>query len=109
MVRLDATVGTVHHGLENSILFQVGKAKNGGYETQFKMMLASLDPFGLPLVVDVEPGNRADDPLYIPSYQRAKTILERDGLLIVGDSKMSALLTLGDDCGGPRQLSCSIG
>jgi len=93
VIRLDATVGTVHHGLENSVLFQVGKAKNGSYETQFKMMLASLDPFGLPLVVDVEPGNRADDPLYIPSYQRAKTILERDGLLVVGDSKMSALLT----------------
>ena len=49
--------------------------KNGSYETQFKMMLASLDPFGLPLVVDVEPGNRADDPLYIPSYQRVKTII----------------------------------
>jgi transposase len=92
-IRLDATVGTVHHGLENSVLFQVGKAKNGNYETLFKTMLTSLDPFGLPLVVDVEPGNRADDPLYIPSYQRAKTILERDGLLVVGDSKMSALLT----------------
>jgi transposase len=93
LVRLDATVGSVHHALSNAVLFQVGKAKNGSYETQFKTMLASLDPLGLPLVVDVEPGNRADDPLYIPSYQRAKTILERDGLLVVGDTKMSALLT----------------
>jgi transposase len=93
LIRLDATVGTVHHASENPTLFQMGKAKNGGYATQFKIMLTSLDPLGLPLVVDVEPGNRADDPLYIPSYQRAKRILEREGVLVVGDSKMSALLT----------------
>lgn len=93
LVRLDATVGTVQHDPKKSTLFQVGKAKNGQYATQFKLMLASLDPLGLPLVVDVEPGNRADDPLYVPSYLRAKKILARDGLLVVGDSKASALLT----------------
>ncbi len=103
VVRLDATVGTVHHQTDKSALFRMGKAKNGSYETQFKVMMASLDPLGLPLVVDVEAGNRADDPLYIPSYQRAKTMLEGDGLLVVGDSKMSARLTrativAGRDC-----------
>ena len=95
VIRLDATVGTVHHAQENPTLFRVGKAKNGSYATQFKVMLASLDPLGLPLVVDVEPGNRADDPLYIPSYQRAKAMVEKEGLLVVGDSKMSALRTRG--------------
>ena len=74
-------------------LFKVGKAKNGLYETQFKLMLASLDPLGLPLVVDVVAGNQADDPLYVPSYLRAKTIIKRIGVLVVGDSKMSALDT----------------
>ena len=93
LIRLDATVGTVHHNPEQASLFQVGKAKNGLYATQFKLMLASLDPLGLPLAVDVVPGNRADDPLYIPSYRRVKAILERDGLVVVGDSKMGALLT----------------
>jgi len=93
--RLDATVGTVYRNPQIGSLFQVGKAKNGLYETQFKLMMASLDPLGLPLVVDVKPGNHADDPLYIPSYQRAEQILLRDGVLIVGDSKMSALLTRG--------------
>lgn len=102
-IRLDATVGTVHHQTENAALFRLGKAKDGSYETQFKVMLASLSPLGLPLVVDVEAGNRADDPLYIPSYERAKTVLDGDGLLVVGDSKMSALLTrativAGGDC-----------
>ncbi len=95
LLRLDATVGTVYHDPDKHFLFQVGKAKNGQYATQFKLMLASLDPLGLPLVVDVAPGNRADDPLYIPSYQRAKRILSRGGVLVVGDSKMSALTTRG--------------
>jgi transposase len=99
-LRLDATVGTVGHNPAEHTLFKVGKAKNGLYETQFKLMLASLDPLGLPLVVDVVPGNGADDPLYGPSYQRAKQLLQVDGLLIVGDSKMSALGMRGMIVGG---------
>jgi len=95
LIRLDATVNTVHHDQAGGALFAVGKAKNGLYETQFKTMMASLDPMGLPLAVDIVAGNRADDPLYIPSYQRVKKILAQEGLLIVGDSKMSAVLTRG--------------
>ena len=93
VVRLDATVGTVKHDPATHTLFKVGKAKNGRYETQYKMMLGSLDPLGLPVVVDVVAGNQADDPLYVPSYRRMKKVLNRQGLLIVGDSKMSALGT----------------
>lgn len=92
-VRLDATVGGVYHDPDQHPLFQVGKNKQGGYETQFKLMLASLDPLGLLLALDVAPGNRADDPMYVPCYQRVKEMLARDGLLIVGDSKMSAINT----------------
>ena len=93
LIRLDATVGSVAHNSENSTLFKVGKAKNGLYEVLFKMMVASLDPLGIPLVVDVVAGNRADDPLYVPSYRRIKEIVPDQGLLVVGDSKMSALAT----------------
>jgi transposase len=92
-VRLDATTGTVNHDPDNHTLFQVGKAKNGQYETQYKLMLASLDPMGLPLAVDVVSGDRADDPLYLPCYQRVKQVLSESGVLVVGDSKMSALHT----------------
>ena len=90
-VRLDATVGTVGHNPSEHSLFKVGKSKRGSYETQFKLMLASLDPLGLTLAVDVVAGNKTDDPLYIPIYERVKTILKVAGLLIIGDSKMSAL------------------
>jgi transposase len=103
VVRLDATVGGVYHDPQQHKLFQVGKNKQGEYETQFKLMLASLDPLGLLLAIDVAAGNRADDPLYVPCYQRAKDMLAKNELLIVGDSKMSALSTrtaivAGNDC-----------
>jgi len=93
VVRLDATVGGVYHDPQQHKLFQVGKNKQGAYETQFKLMLASLDPLGLLLAIDVAAGNRADDPMYVPCYQRAKEMLAKNGLLIIGDSKMSALST----------------
>jgi transposase len=99
-LRLDATVGTVGHDPADHTLFKVGKAKNGAYETQFKLMLASLDPLGLALVVDVVPGNVADDPLYVPSYHRAKEVVKREGVLVVGDSKMSAIGIRGEFVGG---------
>ena len=92
-MRLDATVGSVGHDAANHTLFQVGKAKNGLYATLYKMMIASLDPMGLAVAVDVVPGNRADDPLYVPVYQRIKETVPGQGLLVVGDSKMSALAT----------------
>ena len=91
IVRFDATTAMVNHDPAQSELFKVGKAKTGLYATLFKMMIASLDPLGMPLAVDVVPGNRADDPLYIPSYQRVKETLPGQGMLAVGDSKMSAL------------------
>lgn len=93
LMRLDATVGSVGHDAANHTLFQIGKAKNGLFATLFKMMVGSLDPLGIPVAVDVVPGNRADDPLYIPAYRRIKEIIPEQGLLVVGDSKMSALAT----------------
>jgi transposase len=93
IVRFDATTGIVNHNPENSDLFKIGKAKNNLFATLFKIMLASLDPLGIPIVVDVVSGNRADDPLYIPSYQRVKETIPGHGMLAVGDSKMSALAT----------------
>lgn len=100
VVRLDATVGAVGHNPAEHTLFKVGKSKQGLYETQFKLMLASLDPLGLAIAVDIEPGDVADDPLYVPSYQRVKQIIKVKGLLVVGDSKMSAIGTRGEIVGG---------
>lgn len=92
-VRIDATTGTVYHDPANHTLFKIGKGKDGNYAIQFKLMLASLDPLGLTLAVDVVAGDRADDPLYVPCYLRIKQVLPEPGALVVGDSKMSAIRT----------------
>jgi transposase len=90
-VRLDTTtVSGYHEGGEES-LFQYGYSKDDPTLRQVKLMIAALDPLGLPIVSQVVAGNIADDKLYIPAVDRVLQIIEGIGLLFVGDSKMSAL------------------
>lgn len=90
-VRLDpTTVSGYHEGGEES-LFQYGYSKDDPTLRQVKVMVAALDPFGLPLVSQVVAGNVSDDALYRPAVDRVLQIIDGTGLLFVGDSKMSAL------------------
>jgi transposase len=92
-IRLDATtVSGYHEGGEES-LFQYGYSKDDPTLRQIKVMVAALDPFGLPLVSQVVAGDMADDNLYRPAVDRVLHIIDGVGLLFVGDSKMSALAT----------------
>jgi transposase len=91
--RVDGTtVSGYHTGGEDS-LFQFGKSKDDPGLLQVKVMQGTLDPLGLPLATDVVSGEQADDGLYIPIIERMLTILDRAGLLFVGDCKLSALAT----------------
>ena len=62
---------------------------------QFKVMLSSLDPMGLPIATLVLSGKEADDGLYIPAVIRSRHGCggRRISYLYVGDSKMSATNT----------------
>ena len=60
---------------------------------QLKMVLASLDPLGMPLATEVLSGEHADDPVYLPIIARVRDGLQQNGLLYVGDCKMAALPT----------------
>jgi len=92
-IRVDATtVSGYREGGEES-LWQFGYSKDDPTLRQIKVMMATLDPLGLPLALEVVPGEQADDPLYVPAIDRVLSCLERTGLLFVGDSKMSALAT----------------
>ena len=92
--RLDSTTVGGYWAITSDGLFQLGhsKGKQKG-QAQVKVMLGALDPLGMPLATDVLAGNRADDPLYIPSIVRIRESVGRRGLLYVGDSKMGALET----------------
>jgi len=67
-------------------------------------MLATLDPLGLAVGIQVPSGEKADDPLYIPAIDQVRQNLGRSGgLFFVGDSKMMAFETrlhavAGGDC-----------
>ena len=92
-IRVDATtVSGYREGGEES-LWQFGHSKDDPTLRQIKAMMATLDPLGLPLALEVVSGEQADDPLYVPIIDRVLACLGRHGLLIVGDCKMSALAT----------------
>lgn len=92
-MRLDATTVSGYHASGEGTLFQYGHSKDDPSLAQVKVMVAALDPLGLPLVTQVVAGNMADDPLYIPAIDRVLQIIDGIELLFVGDSKMSALPT----------------
>lgn len=93
-VRLDSTSVAVYHDPEGSVLFEYGHSKDHRPDlAQFKVMLATLDPLGMPLATLPVAGNRADDGLYIPAIARARGVVGQGGRLYIGDAKMGALAT----------------
>jgi transposase len=56
-------------------------------------MLATLDPLGLAVGIQVVSGEKADDPLYIPAINQARQNLGCSGLFYVGDNKIMSFET----------------
>ncbi len=93
-VRLDSTTVAVYHGAEGNTLFRHGHSKDHRPDlAQFKVMLATLDPLGMPLATLVVGGNESDDGLYAPAIRRARPVVGQGGRLYIGDAKMGALST----------------
>jgi len=91
-VRLDTTTASGHWQITEDGLFQYGHSKDYRPDLpQLKVMLATLDPLGMPLVTQVVSGNRADDPLYLPAIETVRASLNKSGILYTGDAKMAAL------------------
>ncbi len=104
LIRLDSTSGSGYWQVTEDGLFQFGHSKDHRPDLpQFKVMLATLDPLGLAVGIQVPSGEKADDPLYIPAIDQVRQNLGRHGLFFVGDSKMMAIETrlhavAGGDC-----------
>ena len=88
--RCDATTVSKYHKTAKGGLFQFGNSKDDPNRPQLKIMMGSLDPLGMPLATDVVSGNRSDDELYAPIISRMSNILNREGVLYVGDCKMGS-------------------
>ena len=96
-VRLDSTSVSVYHDdVDDTSVLQHGWSTDHRPDLrQFKVMLATLDPLGLPICCQFIAGNRSDNPLYVPAYDAAVAALGTTAGLIVGDSKMTDLPTRG--------------
>jgi transposase len=93
-VWLDSTKATGYWEVTEDSLFQFGHSKDHRPDQpQVKVMLSTLDPLGMPVVVQVVSGEKEDDPLYIPAIAKVRRGLEQSGLLYLGDCKIMALET----------------
>lgn len=91
--RIDMTTVSVHHQpTDESSLVHFGHSKDHRPDLrQFKEVLATLDPVGMPLVTATVSGDQADDPLYVPAWERVVATLGRADFLTVGDCKLASL------------------
>jgi len=90
-VRVDTTTTSGYGQVSEDGLFQFGHSKDHRPDLpQVKVLLATLDPLGLPLATVVVSGERADDPLYRPAIAQVRSTLDQRGLLYGGDCKMGA-------------------
>src|SRR5437588_6031383 len=93
-VRVDTTTASSYAQVNEEGLLQLGHSKDHRPDLpQLKLVLASLDPLGMPVATEVLSGEQADDPVYLPIIARVRDGLQQKGLLYVGDCKMAALQT----------------
>jgi len=93
-IRIDTTSVKSYAEVNKQGLLQYGQSKDHQPDlAQLKVVLASLDPLGMPLATEVISGEQADDPVYVPIIARVRKGLKEKQLLYVGDCKMAALQT----------------
>lgn len=92
--RIDATTVSVYHRPDGESLLDFGHSKDHRPDLrQFKAVLGTLDPVGIPLCSAMVAGHCADDPLYLPVWQRLVQVIGHSAFLVVGDCKMASLAT----------------
>jgi transposase len=91
--RIDTTTVSVHHQEETkSRLMKFGHSKDHRPDLrQFKVALGTLDPVGIPLVTAALSGEQADDPQYLPVWERMVAVIGKADFLLVGDCKLASL------------------
>lgn len=94
LVRIDTTTANSYADvLSEQGLLQFGHSKDDPDRPQIKIAAGVLDPLGMPLTTAVVPGNRTDDPLYIPAIAAVQQSLGCGGRTYVGDCKMAPVAT----------------
>jgi transposase len=92
-VRIDTTTVSVYHQPETEGgLMKFGRSKDHRPDLrQFKQVLGTLDPVGMPLATAVVSGEQADDPQYVPTWKWLVGVIGHADFLTVGDCKLASL------------------
>jgi transposase len=105
VARADTSSFSVNHQQKESP--EEGKLRHGHSKDkrpdllQYRQLLATLDPAGIPLVSATLPGNGADDPIYWPTWQRMAEVIGHKQFVFLADCKAGALATRGQiEAGG---------
>jgi transposase len=109
-VRLDSTTASGYWSVTEDGRFQCGHSQDHRPDLpQVKVMLAVLDPLRLPVATDVVPGQRADDPRYLPAITRVRQGVGGRGLLDCGRLQDGSAGDPGMDPGWWRLLAVPVG
>ena len=90
--RSDTTSFSVYHQprTEGENLLNFGYSKDRRPDlVQYRQMLATLDPMGLPLLGATLPGNKTDESDYLPTWRQLAKIIGHKDFLFLADSKAS--------------------
>ena len=95
--RSDTTSFSVYHQPETETegenLLNFGYSKDRRPDlVQYRQMLATLDPMGLPLLGATLPGNKTDESDYLPTWGQLAKIIGHKDFLFLADSKASTYL-----------------
>lgn len=97
VARADTSSFSVNHqkqASEEESLLRYGHSKDKRPDLlQYRQLLATLDPVGMPLVSATLGGNGADDPLYFPTWQQMVKVIGHKQFVFVADCKAGAIAT----------------
>jgi transposase len=94
LFRVDTTTANAYVEVQSELgYFQFGHSKDRDDQPQVKIAMTTLDPLGMPVTTFVVPGNKADDPLYVPEIKKVQDAFEQSGKTFVMDCKGAALDT----------------
>lgn len=96
IVRTDPSSFSVNHQQQQSEenLLRYGYSKDKRPDLlQYRQLLATLDPMGMPLASATLEGNGADDPLYFPTWEKIVKVIGHKNFVFIADCKAGSMAT----------------
>jgi transposase len=95
VARCDTSSFSVYHHLQeqeqDGSLLRYGHSKDRRPDLrQYRQLLGTLDPAGIPLVSSTLAGNGADDPLYVPTWHKLVSVIGHKQFVYIADCKAAS-------------------